>query len=435
MEQLSALVSCAQGGDLSAYAEIVRRVQHMACGYAYGVLGDFHLAEDAAQEAFIEAYMALPALRKPPAFPGWFRKIIFKHCDRLTRGKRHRVSPVQDVATLPSNDKAPAEQAETHEIRRRVLQAISALPQTQRTATMLFYIDGYSQKEIADFLEVPVSTVNDRLHASRKRLRERMMAMVKETLEEKAPDERFSEKVIEALLARPRPLDIPGHPVREVWETIRAALPEYEVVKLDLSREDRALRSACKKIVRIALKKGESYGIGWGAHHYREFFGHEMPVRFLAAGSVVSRHGPDRAAVGLRPRITGACVDRAADLKRLVAVLTRVLTAAIGNPEVTWHIDWGTPKARSVETKLAESEVALFRQPLEVKRTLIVWGNLTRGPVFLGAGSMLRPKRLRAMKYDPAEASGFQFLLEPDSIAAVKLGLEGAWKLWQAPYV
>lgn len=66
----------------------MRRFQDMAYGYAYAVLNDFHLAEDAAQEAFVEAHGCLPNLEHPQAFPAWLKRIVFKHCDRLTRGKR-----------------------------------------------------------------------------------------------------------------------------------------------------------------------------------------------------------------------------------------------------------------------------------------------------------------------------------------------------------
>ena len=54
MEELQALLRQAQDGDVDAYGQLVRRFQDMAVGYAYTVLGDFYLAEDAAQEAFIE---------------------------------------------------------------------------------------------------------------------------------------------------------------------------------------------------------------------------------------------------------------------------------------------------------------------------------------------------------------------------------------------
>lgn len=61
MEELGTVVERARAGDLDAYREIVRRFQDMAYGYAYAMLGDFHLAQDAAQEAFIQAYRDLRA--------------------------------------------------------------------------------------------------------------------------------------------------------------------------------------------------------------------------------------------------------------------------------------------------------------------------------------------------------------------------------------
>ena len=80
MDDLNRLVTRAQAGDTDAYGELVRRFQDMAYGYAYAIVGDLELAEDAAQEAFIEAYRCLPSLREPFAFPGWLKRIVFKHC-------------------------------------------------------------------------------------------------------------------------------------------------------------------------------------------------------------------------------------------------------------------------------------------------------------------------------------------------------------------
>ena len=94
METLESLVERAQSGDQNAYGEIVRRFQDMAYGYAYAILGDFQLAEDAAQEAFIEAYHCLPNLREPRAFPGWFKRVVFGRCNRLIRGKRVETVPI-----------------------------------------------------------------------------------------------------------------------------------------------------------------------------------------------------------------------------------------------------------------------------------------------------------------------------------------------------
>ncbi len=196
MEELRSLVSRAQAGDLDAYGEIVRRFQDMAYGYAYSILGDFHLAEDAAQEAFIRAYGDLGKLDDPAAFPGWFRRIVFKQCDRLTRRKRLPTTPLESARPIASGSPGPVEKVEEREMADRVLKAIRSLPENERTITTLFYINGYSQKDIAEFLEVPVTTVNNRLHASRKRLKERLLATVADGLRQSRPGPEFVEKVM-----------------------------------------------------------------------------------------------------------------------------------------------------------------------------------------------------------------------------------------------
>ena len=85
MEELSRLVVRSQSGDVDAYGQIVGRFQDMAYGYAYSLLGDFHLAEDAAQEAFLEAYRKMDALKRAEAFPGWFRRTVWSQCQRELR--------------------------------------------------------------------------------------------------------------------------------------------------------------------------------------------------------------------------------------------------------------------------------------------------------------------------------------------------------------
>jgi len=72
MTSLESLVEKTRNGDDDAYEIIVRRFQDMAVGYGYSILRDFQLAEDAAQEAFLEAYRNLDKLREPPAFPDGF---------------------------------------------------------------------------------------------------------------------------------------------------------------------------------------------------------------------------------------------------------------------------------------------------------------------------------------------------------------------------
>ena len=217
---------------IEAFGQLVTRFQDMAYGYAYSILGDFHLAEDAAQEAFIDAYRCLASLREPAAFPGWFRRIVLKHCDRLTRGGRLPTVPLDHAATTAGREPEPAAEAENREMRAKVLDAIRCLPENERAVTTLFYINGYSQRDISDFLEVPVTTVKNRLNASRQRLRERMITMVADELKRHPLSPEFPQH-IRRLLELPRPLDIEKHPVRELWGAFRSCFADAEVVELD----------------------------------------------------------------------------------------------------------------------------------------------------------------------------------------------------------
>jgi DNA-directed RNA polymerase specialized sigma24 family protein len=94
-------VAKARRGDVQAFGAVVRRFQDMAVGYAYSILGDFHLAEDAAQDAFVQAYLNLSTLREVRAFPSWLRRIVFKQCNRITRRKRVATVPLEADAESP----------------------------------------------------------------------------------------------------------------------------------------------------------------------------------------------------------------------------------------------------------------------------------------------------------------------------------------------
>jgi RNA polymerase sigma factor (sigma-70 family) len=199
MEELDSLIVTLQTTHFpttrrhEAFGELVRRFQDMAYGYALGMLGDSDLAEDVAQEAFLTAYQKLGQLREPKAFPGWLRRIVFTQCNRVTRRRHVSLQSFENMADLPSGYPGPPAVIESEELKEQVLAAIQTLPEQQRLAVVLVYIDGYSQKEVAEFLEIPVTALKKRLQRARSHLRERMLDMVRDNLHESRPsnDERF----------------------------------------------------------------------------------------------------------------------------------------------------------------------------------------------------------------------------------------------------
>ena len=204
MDALEVIVTRARDGDAEAFGILVRRFQDMAVGYGYSILHDFQLAEDAAQEAFFEAYRTLSKLREPAAFAGWFRRIVFKQCDRITRRRVIPTVPL-DAAQDPIQGAAVVSGFSRTEDERKaeVFEAVRQLPEHERSAMTLFYIGGYSMDEVATFLEVPVSTVKGRLHSARERLRTMLLDTVADDLRARRPsrNESFATTVVDLLQA------------------------------------------------------------------------------------------------------------------------------------------------------------------------------------------------------------------------------------------
>ena len=169
----------------------------MAYACAYAVLGDFHLAENAAQEAFISAWQRLDQLHQPEAFPGWFRRIVLTACNRLTRRKRHQTIALDEGAHLHTHLTDPQTSVEKDELTRAVFAAIKKLTLNERMVVVLFYLKEQSQSEISAFLDVPLTTVAKRLYSAKARLRAMTMDSFKNdfTINRPSRDRSFAEKV------------------------------------------------------------------------------------------------------------------------------------------------------------------------------------------------------------------------------------------------
>jgi RNA polymerase sigma factor (sigma-70 family) len=195
-EQITSLAQAAQRGDEYAFATLVRALQDIAVAYAASILRDYHLAEDAAQEAFVEAYRELANLREPAAFQAWFRKILFKHCDRLTRRKQRPLTDLDSARTAAAPSPSPYEELEQRENQAALWQAIAALSEAERAVVLLYYMGEHSTAVIAEFLNITVNAVKTRLYAARKRLR-KFMGDIEENLKAARPSNnpKFEAKV------------------------------------------------------------------------------------------------------------------------------------------------------------------------------------------------------------------------------------------------
>jgi RNA polymerase sigma factor (sigma-70 family) len=228
-DKVTSLVRAAQAGDAHAFAELVRAYQDLAVAYATSILGDYQLAEDAAQEAFAEAYRELANLREPAAFGAWFRTIVFKHCDRQTRRKRPHITGLEAALDVVSPEPSPHEMLESRVIHQSVRDAIAALSEAERQVVLLYYMGEHSTAAIAAFLEITINTVKTRLYGARQRLR-RHMADIEDNLQASRPsrDAKFAEKVQRMIqpeaLKKKEPLTWSPGMGTDVWEMFCACI-------------------------------------------------------------------------------------------------------------------------------------------------------------------------------------------------------------------
>jgi len=189
------LVRKAREGDVGAFVELTRRFQHFAFGSALALVHDFQQAEDVVQEAFVAAWIALPTLTEPAAFPGWLRGIVRHHAFRVIRRKRLQAVPLTEAEDVPADDPPADHVLEQRRQAAAALAAISELPDTLREAAALFFIHDCSHQDIAVFLGLSAATVNNRLHAARSHLKQRMLTMVTNNLHSQALPDDFANRI------------------------------------------------------------------------------------------------------------------------------------------------------------------------------------------------------------------------------------------------
>ena len=168
------LVSKAQEGDRNAYSELMRAHSQGVLNVIYRMCGNMQVAEDAAQETFIQAWLKLRSYRPGTSLRNWLYRIAVNTAiDMLRKEKRILPGEIDDL-NLRDSDPGPEAMAADSERTEMVQEAILALPDASRAVLVLREYEGFSYKEIAESLEIPVGTVMSRLNYARKLLREKL---------------------------------------------------------------------------------------------------------------------------------------------------------------------------------------------------------------------------------------------------------------------
>jgi RNA polymerase sigma-70 factor, ECF subfamily len=173
-ETESNLIDQAEKGDRAAYGEVVRRHYAGVLRVVYRLCGDANLAEDAAQEAFLRAWVKLPGFRPTSSLRNWLFKIAVNAAlDVLRRRPEARLEEEQSWQVADQDPGLESVLIEK-EGAAFVQRAIQSLPEAARSVLVLREYGDLSYREISSVLDIPVGTVMSRLNYARSRLREQL---------------------------------------------------------------------------------------------------------------------------------------------------------------------------------------------------------------------------------------------------------------------
>lgn len=172
------LVRRAKAGDPEAYGTLVLMHREASFRVAYVLLGSPAEAEDAAQEAFVRAYLALDRFRTGEPFRPWLLRIVANEARNRRRGRGRREGLVERVAAVFGRSDAAAPPAEelvlAGERHAELRWALRSLREDERLVVVSRYLLELSEAETAAALGIPPGTVKSRLHRGLRRLRDRL---------------------------------------------------------------------------------------------------------------------------------------------------------------------------------------------------------------------------------------------------------------------
>ena len=176
------LVAQVLAGQTAAFERLVNVYERPAVATAYRLLGNSDDARDVVQDAFLRAFKSLSRLKEPTRFGPWLLRIVSNLSLNARRGRKTQVVRLDEQrgtegSTTGEGDPivsafTPDRHVEGRELQEALDAALARLPEKQRMALVLFTIDGWAQKDIAEVLECSLETVKWNVFQARRRLKE-----------------------------------------------------------------------------------------------------------------------------------------------------------------------------------------------------------------------------------------------------------------------
>jgi RNA polymerase sigma-70 factor (ECF subfamily) len=163
------LLEQAQAGDLDAFAEFMRAFERRIRAVCYRLLDDARDVDEVVQDTFVQAWRNLDRFRGDAAPYTWLYRIAVNEALMRRRRKTLPTIELQETSVAANDDAFAAADA-----RAFLIACLRALPDDYRAAVVLRDVEGLSNEEVADTLEISLAAAKSRIHRGRMQLREQL---------------------------------------------------------------------------------------------------------------------------------------------------------------------------------------------------------------------------------------------------------------------
>ena len=255
------IVHAIRGGDSTAFTTLVEKYKRAVYGIILPKVRDFHQAQDLTSETFVTAYLSIESLDAPEKVGRWLcgiaRNLANKWVYREKRddlslegllGNTSESAHKAQLLYVSAAEKTPDETAEHAELRQLLWRCLISLPDISSEVLILSYIREMKSAEIAKFLGISQTAVTTRLSDARKRLKQEMIRMVENTIENQPLAEDFTEQVITEAIKRGERYLADGN-----WKSAREQFQRAADVQADYAPAYRGLGMIAREMIEEQL--------------------------------------------------------------------------------------------------------------------------------------------------------------------------------------
>ena len=177
------LVKEAKRGDVNAYSKLISKYSNSVYAYAFHIVGNFHTAEDIAQDVFVKVFFNLSTLQENERFGPWLFKITKrKSLDWIKKTKKQQWILLRDdlkpLEKSPLVDEIIIRRESIDELRN----ALARLDEPHRLVLILNYLSGFTSVEISKLLKATKSTIDSRIRRAKQKLKKELIPLVEQTM-------------------------------------------------------------------------------------------------------------------------------------------------------------------------------------------------------------------------------------------------------------